>query len=152
RKLLLELSKSKPVASLLAMFFCSAGYFSSHVIFAGHSNFLNFYLFPWLILYILKFNQNPRLSYLFIPSIVLAQMLSGGAPFAFIVGVLMVLLLIVFFIYKTGKLSWNNYGLFIPIILALGISYCKISSVLDHWDMYPRLTEDNSSISPLVWL
>src|SRR5690606_2243731 len=71
---------------------------------------------------------------------------------AFIGGVLMVLLLIVFFIYKTGKLSWNNYGLFIPIILALGISYWKISSVLDHWDMYPRLTEDNSSISPLVWL
>jgi len=142
-----------PMQALLYSFiFCSSSYLAQHSILAGHSNFLNFYLVPFLFLYYQRYIHTGKFRLLSIPVLILMQFICGGAPFIFIVVVVMLLLWLCGLAIngsiglKKGLLTLTSLG------FAIGMSLWKLIPVMQLWEASPRLVTDDSQINLLVWL
>lgn len=137
---------------MLSMILCSAPYFGRHIIEAGHSNFLNFYLIPALFWLYLRYMKSGKFSQLSLPVLILVQFICGGAPFVFIVAVIALLLWLI------GRLFLQQINvkkaLFVlsSVGFAVGLSLWKLLPVMDFWANSPRLVNDDSQINLLIWL
>ncbi len=152
KKLLMSIGNDAFQSTQLSIFFCTASFFSSHIIDAGHSNFLYFYFFPYLLYFLNKFRLQHNKHLLIWPLIILFQMLSGGAPFVFIVACVMVFAwLIGLLIHKQISIK-NTLLILSPIVFAIGLSLWKILPAIQSWKEFPRLVTDDSQINILVWL
>ncbi|HEY1046233.1 MAG TPA: hypothetical protein VGF79_07330 [Bacteroidia bacterium] len=151
RALILKINPNPLIALMIAVLFCSSAYLGRHIVQAGHSNFMYFYLFPFLFSNLLNFKLHGNRFSLLIAVLILSQFITGGAPFLFIVasitlGLWLVGLLI---IHKDTKMILP----FVIVMLAgFGISVWKVLPVMDFWSQSPRLVNDDSSINLLVWL
>lgn len=140
------------ISTLMAMVFVASPYFSRHIIEAGHSNFLYMLLLPYLFFHVLSYYKNQKIFNFLMASLILTQILAGGAPFAFIVSSLALVL------WSIGLLWIEkiNFGKVLPnflfIFIAIGLNLWKILPILDLWNESPRLVNDESGINILVFL
>lgn len=152
-KQLLESLKLNAIqAAMLSMLFFSASYFSRHIMEAGHSNFLNFYLIPYLFLFLDKFRTRGKLWHGLMAVLILTQFISGGAPLVFIVAAFMVLawsLALINNKTESYRCLLNNI---VILIFGFALSLWKILPVLGFWSHHPRLVVDDSGINPLIFL
>lgn len=151
-KLLKAIGSDIMPSILLSMILCSAPYFGRHIIEAGHSNFLNFYLIPALFWLYLRYIKSGKFSQLGLPVLILVQFICGGAPFIFIVAVIILMLWLI------GRLVLQLISIkkalfvFSTVGFAIGLSLWKLLPVMDLWTNSPRLVNDDSRINLLVWL
>ena len=151
-RLLSSIEVKKPYAILLSMAFCSSTYFARHIIEAGHSNFLYFYLFPFLFHQLYLFSKDPKGRYLIIPILILSQFICGGAPLAFLMAAISMTLWSIGLILSKRLKPVFAIQMLICILLSFGLSFWKILPVLDFWNSNPRLVLDDSGINPLILL
>lgn len=137
---------------MLSMILCSAPYFGRHIIEAGHSNFLNFYLIPALFWLYLRYMKSGKFSQLSLPVLILVQFICGGAPFVFIISVVILLLWLTGSIFNRDLSIKKALFMLTSIGFAIGLSLWKLIPVLDLWSDSPRLVNDDSKINLLVWL
>ncbi len=137
---------------LLSMLFCSASYFSRHIMEAGHSNFLNFYLVPYLFYFLNIFRLKISFWSGIIPTLILTHFISAGAPFAFIVAVFLITLWTIGLILTKNIRFIKVLGFFSIVLFSAGLSLWKIIPVLDLWTNFPRTVIDDSSINLLILL
>lgn len=152
KKLLESLQVNAFQATLLSMLFCSATYFSRHIMEAGHSNFLNFYLIPFLFLFLDQFRNKGKLWHGFVSTLILTQFISGGAPLVFIVAAFMMLawsLALIMARTESFRCLLNNS---VILLFGFALSLWKIIPVLGFWSQNPRLVVDDSGINPLIFL
>lgn len=151
-KLLKAIGSDTMPSILLSMILCSAPYFGRHIIEAGHSNFLNFYLIPALFWLYLRYLKSGKFSQLGLPVLILVQFICGGAPFIFIVAVITLMLWLIGRLVL--KLISIKKALFVfsTVGFAIGLSLWKLLPVMDLWTNSPRLVNDDSQINLLVWL
>lgn len=152
RKLLLRTGSGNLNATLVSMAFCSASFFARHILEVGHSNFLYFYLIPYLMEFIERFRQKKKRYALALATIILSQFISGGAPLVFIVSVFMIILWSAYlWISREESFKWL-LNVLLLFVFSIGLSLWKIIPVLDQWSVSPRNVLDDSGINPLVFL
>lgn len=150
---LLRLIGSEPIHSaLLSIFFCSIPFLGQHIIGAGHSNFLNFYLVPALFYSYKKFLKYGQYKILSMATIILLQFISSGAPFVFIVAVLMLMLWLIGLTISKQIKAKQIALILSTVALSIGMGLWKLIPVMEFWSVSPRLVNDDSQINLLVWL
>lgn len=150
---LLRLIGSEPIHSvLLSLFFCSMPFLGQHIIGAGHSNFLNFYLIPALFFAYTKFLKSGQFRILSLATLILLQFISSGAPFVFIVAVLMILLWLIGLTISKRIKAKQSVLMLSTVVLSIGMGLWKLIPVMEFWSVSPRLVNDDSQINLLVWL
>lgn len=150
---LLRLIGSEPIhAVLLSLFFCSIPFLGQHIIGAGHSNFLNFYLIPALFYAYLKFLKSGQYKILSLATIILLQFISSGAPFVYIVAVLMLILWQIGLTISKQIKTKQIVLMLSTVVLSIGMGLWKLVPVMEFWSVSPRLVNDDSQINLLVWL
>lgn len=146
-----ETGADEVISGTAAMLFVAAGYFSSHIFQAGHSNTLYLYLLPWLAFAFAKLRQKYHTGYLILATLVAAQMIAGGAPIVYIMAMGFLGLWVVgdFWVHRRSSLL-------LPLLLTVfgSIILClwKILPGMDLWSQTPRLVKDESGINLLQWV
>lgn len=151
-KLLRSIGSDTFLSIMLSMILCSTPYFGRHIIEAGHSNFLNFYLIPTLFWLYLRYVRSGKFIHLSLPILILTQFICGGAPFVFIVSVITLLFWLTGSIINKDLSTKKAIFMLISIGFAIGLSLWKLIPVMDLWSASPRLVNDDSKINLLVWL
>lgn len=152
-RLLLKSIGINPLNStLISMLFCSASYFARHIMEAGHSNFLNFYLIPFLFYFLNLYKNRTEWWSGLLAALILTQFISSGAPIVFIITFIMIMLWILG-LALNKEINIKQIASLVWIMIAgLSMSLWKIVPVLDQWSVSPRLVTDDSSINPLILL
>lgn len=135
-----------------AMVFCGAAYFSRHIFEAGHSNFLYLYYLPFFVLSLWNLGMHPSFRQGLTALFLMVQPLAGGAPLVFIMfsGIALLMGAGMVWIQKKQAVILLYY-LLILLASALLCSW-KLLPMAEQWSSFPRLVQDNSGISPLLWL
>jgi hypothetical protein len=152
RKLLISIGIGQKESFLLSLFFCSSSFFGQHIMHAGHSNFLHLYLIPYLFYFLNRFNSTGAFKHLILPSLIMSQMITGGAPIAFIITNICLICWCIYLLLIEKQKLLKTLNIYLSVLFALGISAWKIVAVMNFWQTYPRLSEDISAINPLIWL
>lgn len=134
-----------------SILFGSATYFSAHIFEAGHSNFLYAYLIPWLAFSFARLQRAFVWKYWLLAVFLLSQMITGGAPFVFILsgGILGLWALHQWITEK----KFRTVSMAISLgLAAIVLSMWKLYPVMQFWQSNPRLMLDASAVSPVFWL
>jgi hypothetical protein len=146
-----RLTKHAFHAVLLAGCWISTPYLGRHVFEAGHSNFVYLYALPWICYWIWQFLHTGKRRYIAYVSFYQALMLAGGAPMMFVIATCLIGIIMLSAkprdIGLTSVLSGLVMACMIPVILA----FFKVYPVIQHWQEFPRLVFDNSSIGLLTF-
>jgi hypothetical protein len=151
-RLFSAVSGDRMTALCMSLVFCGCSYFCRHIFQAGHSNMLYFYFLPWLAHFLNRLRANYKFTNFLWPVLILFQVISGGAPFVFIVCSMFMGL------WGIG-LAWIEKSGFKPLLaftgiifLSVGLAFWKVWPVMKFWDHMPRHVVDGSGINLLVWL
>jgi hypothetical protein len=150
-KLFYCINPDKKLSLLAALMFCASGYFSAHIFQAGHSNVLYLYLLPWLLIFMVKLREKYHFKYIIFSSLVLAQMIIGGAPIVFLISVAIIKLWLICDIWVEKKIR-HIVPFLMVVISAVLLSFWKILPGIQLWAENPRLVDDESGISLLQWI
>lgn len=151
RRLLGQMNTSLVPKTLVPMVFCSASYFGRHIIEAGHSNFLHFYLIPLALSFLIEHSRHQKPLALVAGVLILSEFIVGGAPFAYILSSIILGIWSLFALLKTGNRQVSVTTLS-ALVFAFLISAWKVLPVLNFWEGSPRLVKDDDFINVLVWL
>lgn len=140
------------ISTLMAMVFVASPFFSRHIIEAGHSNFLYMLLLPYLFFHVLSFYKSQKIFHFLMASLILTQTLAGGAPFAFIVSCLAIVLWSIGLVWIEKIKLYKALPNILIIVIATGLNLWKILPILDLWNETPRLVNDETGINLLIFL
>ncbi len=151
-KLFFTFNKQASTSVVLSFLFVGSAYFSRHVFEAGHSNVLFYYLLPYSLLFFHQIIHKKNLWSYIKFTLILVQIIIGGAPFVFISIAILLGLWIIGISISQKQFKLNYAFIFIStMLLSIGLSMFKLYPVIQHWSDYPRLVKEDSGISLLTW-
>jgi hypothetical protein len=138
-------------AVLLAGCWISTPYLGRHVFEAGHSNFVFLYALPWIFYWTWQFMHGHNRIYVGYISIYQALMLAGGAPMMFVITTCLMGMIMLSLKPRNVGFPFVITGLLMACIVPVIIAFFKLYPVIQHWQEFPRLVFDNSSIGLLTF-